>query len=331
MVATTELPLLQHNTPTQNPMAIRANKFTPRALLSAPRRSTGVPNSDGSRVLFTSSTYCFEEHKKTVEIRVLDAKTNESKLIASHSELSEPNWLDDDTIFLLEHISSENTSGISIGETGILIGPVDDFENGHYVAGIIPGPAGSVKIKKTPNEDSYAIAFSAGVRPNGELNNPDAYELPYSSARIYDSIWVRHWDTWQTRNHNALWYSSLRLDSGSQKWTLTQLVNALADTKLISPIPTFGGTDHFDISPTGLIFVAKDPDLNPALHTKCNVYLVPLDSFTQAPAPEPVKIALPKGVDGAATSPVFAPGGASAAFLAMREDGYEADRNRVLW
>jgi hypothetical protein len=59
-------------------MTIKASQFTPEVLLSAPRRSAGVPNANGSYVLFTVSSYSFESHSKTNELRVLDTKTNES-------------------------------------------------------------------------------------------------------------------------------------------------------------------------------------------------------------------------------------------------------------
>jgi hypothetical protein len=36
-------------------MTIQAEKFTPEVLLSAPRRSPGVPNSTGELVLYTVS------------------------------------------------------------------------------------------------------------------------------------------------------------------------------------------------------------------------------------------------------------------------------------
>ena len=100
-------------------MTIRANKFTPEVLLSAPRRSAGNPNSDGSKVLYSTSTYSFEEHAKTSEIRVLDVKSGETSLITNDEGASEPQWLNDETVLLL----SEGKDG-----TSIKIGPVDRFD-----------------------------------------------------------------------------------------------------------------------------------------------------------------------------------------------------------
>lgn len=101
-------------------MTIRANKFTPEILLSAPRRSEGSPNSIGSKVLYSTSTYSFEQHAKTSEIRVLDVKSGETSLISAQEGASEPQWLDDETVLLL----SEGKEG-----TSVKIGPVSGFGN----------------------------------------------------------------------------------------------------------------------------------------------------------------------------------------------------------
>lgn len=104
-----------------NPPAIRASKFTPEVLLSAPRRSAGVPNSDGSQVLYSTSTYNFTEHAKKSEIRVLDAKSHQTSLITDEQGASEPLWIDDETVLVLSE--GEN------GSTKVKVGPVGKFAN----------------------------------------------------------------------------------------------------------------------------------------------------------------------------------------------------------
>ena len=102
-------------------MTIRAAKFTPEVLLSAPRRSEGIPNSDASRVLYSVSTYSFEEHIKKSEIRILDAASQQTSLVTDNKTASDPVWLDDDTILLLK--SGDN------GVTSVVIGKADSFDS----------------------------------------------------------------------------------------------------------------------------------------------------------------------------------------------------------
>ena len=101
-------------------MTIRAIKFTPEVLLSAPRRSAGIPNPDGSKVLYSVSTYSFADHAKKSEIRVLDVETQQTTLITDDKSGSDPNWLGDSILLL--------TSGDD-GVTSVKVGKVNDFAN----------------------------------------------------------------------------------------------------------------------------------------------------------------------------------------------------------
>ena len=102
-------------------MTVRARKFTPEVLLSAPRRSAGVPNDQGDKILYTVSTYSFSEHKRTAEVRLLSAKSGESILVTDKSGASEPTWIDNKNVLLL-------IPGKDDGTTDVVIGDPADFE-----------------------------------------------------------------------------------------------------------------------------------------------------------------------------------------------------------
>jgi Tol biopolymer transport system component len=101
-------------------MTIRAAKFTPEVLLEAPRRSQGLPNSNASKVLYSVSTYSFAHHAKKSEIRILDVESQQTSLITDSKSASEPTWIDDDTIVILQ--SEED------GTTSIVVGDPTSFE-----------------------------------------------------------------------------------------------------------------------------------------------------------------------------------------------------------
>lgn len=215
--------------------------------------------------------------------------------------------------------------------TELVVGPLHDFKTQHYVAGKIDGPADNLKVSKL-ERNAWGIAVSAAANPDGSIHNPSKAPKPRSSARLFDSLFVRHWDKWITPQRNALFYGALEFSRSPheeqiKRWALSPLTNALKGTSLESPIEPFGGTDNFDISKTGLIFVAKDPELNPALNTKCNLYLISLSSFLET---DPTIVTMGLGdIDGALTSPVFSLDGGKVAFLGMRTNGYESDQNRI--
>ncbi|KAF2799106.1 dipeptidyl-peptidase-like protein V precursor [Melanomma pulvis-pyrius CBS 109.77] len=310
-------------------MTIRAAKFTPEVLLSAPRRSAGIPSPDGSKVLYSVSTYSFAEHAKKFEIRVLDVESQQTTLITDNASASDPNWLGDKHILLL-------TSGDD-GVTSVKVGKVNDFGNSSYTAGSIEGPVGNVKICTLDN-NTFGFAVSGVATPDGELFNPEKAKKPRTTGRLYKGLFVRHWgapqldimDHYITENRSNIFLG--KLSKKDARFKLSELRNALKGTGLESPIEPFGGTDHFDISGTGLVFTAKDPDLNPATHTKTNIYISSSSSFwadsSSLGGSTPQKVEV-YGSEGASTSPVFSPCGKKIAFLSMKTDTYESDKNQV--
>ena len=298
----------------------QASKFTPEVLIQAPRRSSAIPNSAGTLALFTVSTYSFDGHTKTKEIKVLDLKTLQSTLITNDNKASEPNWLGtaDDILWLKEGEK---------GETKLVVGNAKDIGKVQE-AGTVSAPIANLKVHQL-EENSIAIAVSGKTAPNGTLFNPELEPKRHSTGILYDSTFVRHWDEYVTPDRNAIWYGLLRHDAG--EYVFSGLTNAMlaSNVTLESPIPAFGGTDHFDISGSGIAFVAKDPALNPSTNTKCDVFFVPMGDWDITESPVPQKIQAP-GFEGAATSPVFSNDGLSLAFLKMRRNGYESDKNRVV-
>ena len=315
-------------------------KFTPQTLLSAPRRSAGVPNSSGSKVLYTTSTYSFETHKKDTELRILDVKTGAGLPIAHNEEVSDLTWLDGDEFACL-CAEQDGTTSLCIGDATVRwVGPpgVDVVAgspqpNGwgrerRYVAGIIDAPAGTLKVTKLDEDgNEWGIVVSAQAAKDGSLFNSVKAKPTHSTGRVYDSLFVRHWDRYETKEKNALWYGKIS-KGGDGKFKLGKLTNALRDSRLECPILPFGEADHFDVCNNCIIFVSKDPDLDPALNTKVNVYISRIRSWDSSEAPTLLKVIIP-GFEGASTSPVCSPNGSKAAFLSMRKNGYEADKNNI--
>lgn len=195
------------------------------------------------------------------------------------------------------------------------------------------------------------------------------------SRLVYNSLPVRHWDTWTptdgqrkqlffirlTRNPDSLisedsdgfehverphaqedegavpagrWTALMdkeqAVDEASKDSNKTERVmvkSPLAGTKLECPVGPFGGASDFSVSSTHLVFHAKDPHVNPMWHTRTQVYLLPLSPRFASDA---VPRALTVGTQGACANPVFSKDGKRIAWLEMREDGYEADRHRVM-
>ncbi|KAJ6172279.1 hypothetical protein N7470_001346 [Penicillium chermesinum] len=311
-------------------MAIRSVKFTPEVLLGAPRRSSAVPNAAGTLAVYTQTSYSFESHSKTSEVRVLDIASGRSALITNDAGASNPQWLGsgDELVWLKSKAN---------GNTSFIIGNAREADD-TYTAGTVPGPVSDLKVTLIePGKIGFAVSGKAN--PDGSLYNPHDAKKPPTTGRLYTSLFVRHWDTYIEPQKNAIWYGLLeqaplsparRLAGRYSLSGLTNLIQVSGLAGVESPIPPFGGTGDFDISPSAIVFISKDPGLNPALHTSCSCYYAPMFSWTSLSAPE-VKSCKVTSLQGAMSSPVLSSDGSSIALLAMKEDGYESDKNRILY
>lgn len=277
----------------------------------------------GDLAAYSVSTYSFETHTKTSEIRVLNVNSGQSRLITKEKDASDPNWLNDNDLLWL--VPDQNSTKIVIGNAAQSVD--------HYVATTVPAPISDIRVQKV-SEAKYAIAFAAKAKRDGSLFRPQEEQSPHSSAKLYDHVFVRHWDTYVTPNRNAIWHAVLTKENGSAKigqntYSLGGLTNVIKGSGLESPIPPWGGSDSFDLGTRGVCFVAKDPELNPAFNTKSNFYHVPIAYENGTPRyAAPIKSSI-VGFEGAATSPAFSKDGKKAVYLQMKENGYETDRNRV--
>ena len=254
----------------------------------------------------------------------MDIASGRSTLLTNEEKTSEPRWLEGDEILWLR----EGERGV----TELIVADADEVGK-TYTAGVIPGPISDVKLKVL-DKGKVVIAFAAKTRIDGSLYNPDDTPKKYSSGLVYDSLMVRHWDKYVKSERNSIWYGTLRrstphITESKGRYSLSVITNALLDTDLESPIPPFGGVSHYDISRKGIAFIAKDPYLDPATNTKCDFYYLSIRDYTAKTSSEPMKATV-EGLEGACSSPVISPDGKSAAFLQMKKNGYESDKNRPI-
>lgn len=181
---------------------------------------------------------------------------------------------------------------------------------------------------------------------------------------VFDQLYVRHWDEWTSDKKQLPFCLELEKRGGADSATAKELdeldiqslpstddghveseaewtTNGIPSTPLAGmknaecPVRPFGGSEEFDLSADHrMAFVCKDPHLPEAWHTRMHVYIVPLQ-------PKNANEKTPRclsSMGGARTSPLFSPsakgkhhaGARKLAWLEMRKDGYEADRNRVV-
>lgn len=153
-----------------------------------------------------------------------------------------------------------------------------------YLAGKFDVPISDVKVAALP-DGTIALAFVASITEDGQLLNPEKDEKPKSSAREYENILVRFWDTYQSKHTSTLWYTTLEAVNGKYRLSSkTKPVDALSGLGLEfpwSPTAALGSGGAYEISPTGILVVTLDPEIDPAVNLSAGLWYIPLKTFTE--------------------------------------------------
>ncbi|KAF1937726.1 alpha/beta-hydrolase [Clathrospora elynae] len=304
--------------------------LTPELLLSTVRRTAADPSPDGSVALFSYSQYSFEEHASAGSgMNLIDLKTGDitdSGLNAS--EINEVVWLPgtETGIIYINGTNEEIPGGVTLW-----IGDIKSPNTSTLVASL-DAPYSGLKVANTSSGDLHFLVNSMAY-PNGTAVNPETEVTPASTARYYSDVYVRHWDTWLTKNRYAVFAGALSANnsyalSGAGMRNLNHGINFTA-TQSETPIQPFGDLSDYDLSPDGSIyaFVSKAPQLNKANYTASYAYV---GAFASSEAPVafngPDSEAAKAGHKGASGLPSFSWDSSKLAYVQQDEDYYESDR-----
>jgi len=164
---------------------------------------------------------------------------------------------------------------------------------------------------------AFTMEVFPGTTPAATAAKLEEIGRRQATGRIYEKLFVRHWDTWSDGRRSHLFV--MPMHSGGEAKDLMPAMDA--DT----PGKPFGGPEEIAFTPDGkgLVFAAKDAGREEAWSTDADLYDVPVDGSA---APRCLTDANP-AMD---TMPVFSPDGKTLAYLAMTRPGYEADRYRIV-
>ena len=164
---------------------------------------------------------------------------------------------------------------------------------------------------------AFTMDVFPGMTPDETAAKLEAVEKDPATGRLYEKLFVRHWDTWSDGRRSHLF--AMPMHGGGEVKDLMPAMDA--DT----PSKPFGGPEEIAFTPdgSGLVFAAKDVGREEAWSTDFDLYYVPFDGSA---APRCLTEAN-KALD---TAPAFSPDGKTLAYLAMARPGYEADRQRIV-
>lgn len=141
-------------------------------------------------------------------------------------------------------------------------------------------------------------------------------DLQKSTAQVYTSLDYRHWDTWSDGTYNHVLYGPVDGDG-------TSFIDIMDAEPYHCPQKPFGGDEDYIWSPDGkkIIYVSKKLKGTQAVQsTNTDLYQYNIETG------ETTNLTIEnKGYD---THPLYSKNG-DLAFLSMKTDGYEADKNDI--
>lgn len=289
------------------PLAQETHPFSVHDMLAMQRISDPAVSPDGRHVAFTVRDTDLEANRGRTDVWLVALEGGEPRRLTTDPANDwNARWLDARRLVFLSTRGGSSqawTLAIDGGEAQPLTALPLDVEN------------------LEPFPDGRRLLLSLDVWPAAKtlaesVALDEAAAARKTTARVYDGLPFRHWDTWEDgkRSHLFVW------EPGAAE--PRDLVPGLdADV----PTRPFGGFDEVSISPDGrtLAFVARTGGRELAWSTDTQVFLVPADGSA------PARVAGGCG-PGSDTAPAFSPDGRTLAWLQMPRAGYEADRQQVV-
>jgi dipeptidyl aminopeptidase/acylaminoacyl peptidase len=293
--------------------AAPAAPFTVEDLVILKRVSDPQIAPDGRRVAYVQRETDLEGNKGRTSLWLLDLTHpggTPLRLTDGKANDSSPRWAPDSRAlyFLSERSGSSQVWRLSLstGESR----RVSDY----------PLDVGTLKVSPL----GQALALSMAVFPDCPdlgctKSRLDATEKAKASGRIYDRMFVRHWDTWSDGTRSHLFSARLGAD-GAASVPLDVSKGFDADI----PGKPFGGDEDYAFSPDGatLVFSARIAGRSEPWSTNFDLYQVPVDGSSS-----PVNLTAANPAWDA--QPVFLPNG-DLAWLAQDRPGFESDRYYVM-
>ncbi len=291
--------------------------FTVEDLVSMERVGAPAVSPDGSRIVYTVRSTDLAKNKSHTDLYMADLRTPGAapqRLTADAASSTDPEWsAAGDAIYFLSSRSGSSQVWRVAANTGAATKVTD-----------LPLDVDAFRV--SPSGDRLALSMAV-FRNCADLActkaRMDAREKDKSTGKVYDRLFVRHWDTWAD-GRNAVLYS-VPLDRSGKAGAAATAVSLSGSLDGDVPSKPFGDREEFRFSPDGknVVFSVRIAGKTEAWSTNFDLYTVPA-AGGQAPRN------LTADNPAWDTKGVFAPDGRTLAYLAMSRPGFEADRYQIV-
>ena len=286
----------------------QAHPFSVHDILAMERISDAQVSPDGEWIVFVLRKTDLEENLGRTNLWLVRADgSGLRRLTSDPANDSNPRWsADGESIWFL----SKRSESSQVWRIRIDGGEAEQVTE-------LPLDVGNLVVSR----DGRHIAFTMEVFVDCDSiectkERLDEIENRKASGRIYDRIFVRHWDTWKDGRRSHLFVMPA---AGGEPVDVTAGMDADIPSK------PFGGPGEITFTPNGrgIVFTSRDVGREEPWSTDLDLYLAPIDGSS----PQKCLTERNQAWD---TDPVFSPDGRTLAYLAMVRPRYESDRFRII-
>lgn len=272
--------------------------MTPELLWSLGRVSALATSPDGAVMLYRVSHTDINTEKSNSEYFLVDLNSNQTQKTDILAEKSFIQW---------------DKNGLYARKENDLLKSTDKGQTWHSISSSLEG---AMDIRISPN--GKVIAFSKEVLIEKVLGKDKYNDVPNTTAHIYTDLDYRHWDKWNDGKVNHVFILNLDDPSGNA-------IDLLAGKHYNTPQKPFGGSDDFIFSEDSesILYVTKEKvgkEYAQSTNTDIFQYSIKTGIATN----------ITQGMMGYDVSPKISPDGKRLAWLSMKNDGYEADKNDIV-
>lgn len=289
--------------------------LTVEDLVTLERVGAPVLSPDASRAVYTVRSTDMDKNRGHTTLWMVDlrgSKAAPAVFVSHDSSSTDPEWSPKgDAVYFLSSRSGSSqvwrqpaAGGAPVQVTNLPL-DVDNF-------------------RVSPNGDRIALSMAV-FRDCADLACTEArlkeQAKNKASGKVYDRLFVRHWDTWND-GRNAVLFSAALDGKGVVSGAPISLSGSLDGDV---PSKPFGDREEYRFSPDGktVVFAARIAGKTEAWSTNFDLYSVPAAGGA---APRNLTADNPAWD----TKAVFSPDGRTMAYLAMARPGFEADRYQIM-
>jgi len=305
------LPLAFLFSSTLAPLAFAAvretHPFGVRDLVAFDRISKARLSPDGAWIVFTVSAVDLEANKRRSDLWLSSIDGTQVRKLTRHEAADTSGVFAADGKSILFLSTRGGSSQIwRLALTGGEPEPVT----------ALPLDVGSFTLSSDGSRIAFSMEVFPETTPEATKKKLDEEAARKSSGRIYDSLFIRHWDTWADGRRSHVFVMPA---SGGAAVDVMKAMDADVPSK------PFGDASEYTFTPDGraIVFGARDAGREEAWSTNFDLFVAPVD----ASAPPRNLTAANKAWDA---FPVFSPDGRTLAYLAMKRPGSESDRFRIV-